>query len=112
MQGSIAVLQCGHERGLNMFSICKTVFATAAAVLAATMLTVRPSDPAESGEQLAGLLTAIPAEQQIQLAMSAAPSEISRHATILVLAPNGYVTARTGTNGFTCLVERQYLETL
>jgi hypothetical protein len=95
-----------------MFSICKTVSAAAAAVLAATMLTVRPSDPAESGEQFADPLTAIPAEQQIQLAMSAAPSEISRHATILVLAPNGYVTARTGTNGFTCLVERQYLETL
>src|SRR5262249_61766035 len=44
--------------------------------------------------------------------LGAAPPEISRQATILVLGPRGYVTARTGTNGFTCLVERQYRETL
>jgi hypothetical protein len=93
-----------------MSSVRNTVFAAAAAVLA-MIPTVRSSDAAE-GEQFAGLLPAIPAEQQIQLAISAAPAEISRHATIMILGPNGYLTARTGTNGFTCLVERQYLETL
>jgi hypothetical protein len=122
MLRSIPLLQSEYERRLNMFSICKSVFAAAAAglaapvlavsVFAATMLTIRSSDAAEPDKQFAALLTEIPAEQQIQLAMSAAPPEIARHATILVLAPNGYVTARTGTNGFTCLVERQYLETL
>jgi hypothetical protein len=122
MPRSIPVLQPEYERRLNMFSICKSMFAAAAAglaapvlaasVFAATMLTIRSSDAAEPGKQFAALLTEIPAEQQIQLAMSAAPPEIARHATIVVLAPNGYVTARTGTNGFTCLVERQYLETL
>jgi hypothetical protein len=95
-----------------MFSVCKTLLSATAAVLAATLLTVKSSGAAEPGAQFPGPLTAIPAEQQIQLAMSAAPSEISQHATILVLAPSGYMTARIGTNGFTCLVERQYLETL
>src|SRR5262245_59186272 len=31
---------------------------------------------------------------------------------IMVLTPTGYVKARSGTNGFTCLVERQFVETL
>jgi hypothetical protein len=87
-----------------------TVVAAAASALAATILTLGSSRAAEP--EFAGLLTDMPAEQQIQLAMSAAPSEISRHATILVLQSAGYVVARSGTNGFTCLVERQYLETL
>jgi len=104
-----------------MLSVYKSVCAAAAAGLAApvlaasvaaTMLTIRASNAAEPDQQFAAILTEIPAEQQIQLAMSAAPPEIARHATILLLGPNGYVTARTGTNGFTCLVERQYLETL
>jgi hypothetical protein len=84
----------------------------AASILAAAMLPIRSSNAAEPGKQFAAILTEIPAEQQMQLAMSAAPPEIARHATILLLGSNGYVTARTGTNGFTCLVERQYLETL
>jgi len=59
-----------------------------------------------------GLLTEIPPEKQIELAMSAAPAEIAAKATVLVLGPNGYVQARTGSNGFTCLVERQYFNTV
>lgn len=57
-------------------------------------------------------LTAIPPEQQIQLALSAAPPEISQHATVYVLEAKGYIKARAGTNGFTCLVEHQYPETI
>ncbi len=53
----------------------------------------------------------IPEEQQIKLAESAAPSEISKHATIYVLESKGYIKKRTGTNGFSCLVEHQFLET-
>src|SRR5579864_868686 len=43
---------------------------------------------------------------EIALARSAAPSAISKDATILYLTPHGYVTAVKGTNGFTCLNER------
>jgi hypothetical protein len=72
----------------------------------------RSPSAAESDERIGAPLTAIPAEQQIQLALGAAPPEISQQATVYVLESKGYVKARTGTNGFTCLVERQYLGTL
>jgi len=59
-----------------------------------------------------GALTEIAPNEQIELAMSAAPAEIAREATIYVLGAAGYVKVQTGANGFTCLVERQYLHTL
>ncbi|HWA86177.1 MAG TPA: hypothetical protein VG710_08150 [Opitutus sp.] len=46
---------------------------------------------------------------EIALARSAAPEAISRDATVLVLGRNGYETAITGKNGFTCLVERSWM---
>ncbi len=46
---------------------------------------------------------------EINLARSAAPPAISRHATFLVLGHHGYETAEKGTNGFTCLVERSWM---
>lgn len=39
--------------------------------------------------------------------MGAAPQELSRRATIYVLGSRGFEIARTGTNGFSCLVDRQ-----
>ena len=46
---------------------------------------------------------------EIALARSAAPSAISAKAEVLVLKPQGYVTAAPGTNGFTCVVERSWM---
>ena len=46
---------------------------------------------------------------EIALARSAAPAAISAKATILVLKPQGYETAVTGSNGFTCVVERSWM---
>jgi len=49
-------------------------------------------------------------EEQIRMAMSAAPAEISRNASIYVIGPDGKIReAGKGTNGFTCLstIERQ-----
>lgn len=46
------------------------------------------------------------------LARSAAPPAISDKATLLILKPQGYETAVTGTNGFTCLVERSWMSPL
>lgn len=43
---------------------------------------------------------------EIALARSAAPESISRNATVLVMARNGYETAVQGTNGFVCIVGR------
>jgi len=46
---------------------------------------------------------------EIALARSAAPTSISRDATVLVFEKNGYETAVEGKNGFTCLVERSWM---
>lgn len=49
----------------------------------------------------------VPRAKQIELAMGAAPREISSRATIYVLSSRGFEVARTGSNGFSCLVDRQ-----
>ena len=47
--------------------------------------------------------------QEIALARSAAPTSISRDATILVLTKIRYETAVKGSNGFVCMVERGWV---
>jgi hypothetical protein len=53
-----------------------------------------------------------PREIQIKIAEAAAPKEVSSKATILVLGKNGYEVARKGTNGFTCMIDRQLPNTM
>src|SRR5438477_12564947 len=47
-------------------------------------------------------------DAEIRLARSAAQTAISAAATILVPTPRGYQTALRGSNGLTCLVDRQW----
>ena len=52
----------------------------------------------------------MPRDQQITLAESAAPAEVSSKATVYVLGPKGYEKAREGTNGFSCFVSRHFVK--
>jgi len=52
----------------------------------------------------------MPRDQQITLAESAAPAEVSSKATVYVLGPKGYEKAREGTNGFSCVVTRHFVK--
>ena len=45
-------------------------------------------------------------EAEVALARSAAPENISGHATVKILTPSGYKVATPGDNGFVCLVMR------
>lgn len=45
-------------------------------------------------------------DAEIALARSAAPEEISRDATVLVMGRDGFETAVKGSNGFVCMVQR------
>lgn len=54
----------------------------------------------------------LPRAEEIALARSAAPPEVSDAATVLVLERGGYVVAEEGTNGVTCLVDRTWPESL
>jgi hypothetical protein len=49
-----------------------------------------------------------PRERQIDLALSAAPTEVSSKAAVYILGPKGYEKVREGTNGFSCLIERSF----
>lgn len=51
-------------------------------------------------------LELLPREQEIELATSAAPEHLRKDATVYVFGRSGYEKARSGTNGFTCLVNR------
>lgn len=48
----------------------------------------------------------LPRDQEVALAVSAAPAHIGRDAAVYVYTAAGYERAREGTNGFTCLVNR------
>ena len=80
---------------------------TATALLAILCCAASGAQPAHAEE---GRFDAtVPRARQIQLAMSAAPAEISSGATIYVLGVHGFERARAGRNGFSCLVDR-YVE--
>jgi hypothetical protein len=49
----------------------------------------------------------LPREREVELALSAAPEHLRKDAAVFVLQRGGYVKARDGSNGFTCLVERE-----
>ena len=51
-------------------------------------------------------LELLPQEQEVELAVSAAPEHLRKAATVYVFGKQGYEKARSGTNGFTCLVNR------
>ena len=51
-------------------------------------------------------------DAEIALAKSAAPPELAKDATVVVLKKDGYATAVEGKNGFTCIVERSWMSPL
>lgn len=92
-----------------------TIRLTASAMLIGMALvsSAAAQDPASMGQsRILSPLTALSAEEQTRLALSAAPPEVSKRASVYVLTAKGYTHARTGTNGFSCLVEREILETV
>ena len=79
------------------------------AVLVATLLV----PVATSGQVERADLPPILADSvEIRLARSAAPTAISDSATIYVLHRGGHVKAHEGTNGYTCLVNRDHPSSL
>lgn len=57
-----------------------------------------------NAEGLATIL--LPEEQEIQMARDAGPEHLREDATVYVFGKDGYRKARSGSNGFTCLVNR------
>jgi len=63
------------------------------------------NDTAGSPARLPELM---PRDEEIALALAAAPPHLRDGAAVYVLESKGYVLARKGTNGFTCLVHRDH----
>ena len=61
---------------------------------------------AQSAGTQSRALELLPREQEIELAIAAAPEHLRQGATVYVFGKGGYEKARTGTNGFSCLVNR------
>lgn len=77
------------------------------AILFVLVVAVQPAiaQPQQVLEQRR-LTELLPREQEITLALSAAPEHLRQNATVYVFDKSGYIKLREGTNGFTCLVNR------
>ena len=53
-----------------------------------------------------------PAATQLRLIGEAAPADVVSNASAYVLEKDGYRLVRTGSNGFTCLIAREFKDTL
>lgn len=88
-------------RRVARVSLAGAIFAGTAAAQGASS----PTSPS------AKRLTQMGEAEQTSLALAAAPAEVTSHASVYVLKDGRYVRTRTGTNGFSCLIEREFLET-
>ncbi|MEK6334232.1 MAG: hypothetical protein AABM67_04730 [Acidobacteriota bacterium] len=61
---------------------------------------------AERDPEVRSEMVLLPAQQEIDLALKAAPVHLRSGATVYTFGKGGYGKARTGTNGFSCLVNR------
>jgi len=85
-----------------------TSFAGLLSVAVLSSGAIARDNPSEAAREVHLISSSSPREQQIELALSAAPTEVSSKAAVYVFGPKGYEKAREGTNGFSCLVERSF----
>jgi len=86
----------------------KTIFAGVLSIGVLTSSAAAQDTPQEPTREVHLATASTPREQQIQLALSAAPTEVSSKASVYILGPKGYEKVREGTNGFSCLIERSF----
>ena len=87
----------------------KTAFAGLLSIAVLSSSAAPQDKPKDPSIQLVTAST--PRERQIELALSAAPTEVSSKAAVYILGPKGYEKVREGTNGFSCLIERSFVGT-
>jgi hypothetical protein len=106
-KGSFAAAWRIERTGAMGRFAAKLMACAASAFLAVTSAAV--ADPAAPYPSMAPVdANLMDRTQEIALAKSAAPTSISKDATILVMTRTGYETAVTGTNGFVCMVNRSF----
>jgi hypothetical protein len=98
------------ETNMKLTRWMTTTLAGVLSIGALSSSAATPDKPQEPSKQMR-YDASTPRERQIQLALSAAPAEVSSQATVYILGPHGYEKVREGTNGFSCLVERAFAGT-
>ena len=63
----------------------------------------QPVEPGHAPKTVSNLL---PQANEVELALSAGPEHLRAEATVYVFGDGGYVRVRDGSNGFSCLVNR------
>jgi hypothetical protein len=103
-----------NMRSLNSNSISMKIFVFVVGTLSIGLFSstaLIPATAAAPEYELPRVYDAsMPRDQQIALAESAAPAEVSSKATVYVLGPKGYEKAREGTSGFSCFVGRHFVK--
>ena len=64
--------------------------------------------PAGTAVGVATLPDLLPRDEEIALALSAAPAHLRAGAAVYVLEKTGFIQVRSGSNGFTCIVNRDH----
>jgi hypothetical protein len=89
----------------------KTTFAGLLSIAALSSSAAAQDKPKEPTKEVHTIDASTPRERQIELALSAAPAEVSSKATVYILGPQGYEKVREGTGGFSCFIWRSFKET-
>jgi len=86
----------------------KTTFAVVLSIAILSSGAAAQEKPQEPAREVHLVTASTPRERQIELALSAAPTEVSNKAAVYILGPKGYEKVHEGTNGFSCLIERSF----
>src|ERR1700679_1305685 len=89
----------------------KAIFAGLLSIAVLSRSGAAQDKPNEPAKEVHLVTASTPRERQIELASSAAPTEISSKATVYILGSKGYEKFREAPNGFSCLIERSFVET-
>ncbi len=99
-------MNANSTRMIRVYSRSFAAFAVAVAIGVGSV-------PAQSkGPGQSGPRKLLPRAEEIALARSAAPADVSKGATVWVFTDSGYVVAEKGTNGVACYVSRSWVESI
>jgi hypothetical protein len=90
----------------------KTTFAGVLSIGVLSSGTAAQNKPHEPKTEVQLVTAFTPRERQIELALSAAPTEVSSKATVYILGAKGYEKIREGTNGLSCFIWRSFKKTM
>ena len=93
----------------NATSAIRVYSRSFAAYAVAVLVGVAPTAAQSTGVGQSGARTLLPRAEEIALARSAAPADVSKGATVWVLTDSGYHVAEPGTSGVACYVGRSWI---